>query len=555
MIKSPLHILIAEDEISHSTAIQRRLENVFPKARIQVVASISEYQASIAGSTPSLAIIDLNLPDGRTFDLLTAPAVDAPFPVIIMTSFGSEQLAVDAIKAGALDYIVKSPESFASIDRTIGHALREWKLIQEKKLSQEQLRESERFFRATLDALSAHIAILDDSGTIISVNRAWRKFSRNNGAGDNLNEGINYLTVCDGTHSPSCAGGAEMAEGIRAIIRGDREEFYLEYPCHSPNEQRWFHAKATNFSGDLSKKVVVAHENITERKLAEIELQEHEKELDQALKELKEAQARVVQQEKMASIGQLAAGVAHEINNPMGYITSNLNSLGKYAEKLAQYIELQEQTLERCADEFTKSLLAEMKGHIKLDFMMKDFRNLIAESREGSTRVSKIVQDLKSFSRAEGDEAIASDLNACIESTINVVHNEIKYVAELQLHLGEIPAVVCRPQQIGQVVMNLLVNAAHSISENGVITLTTKQVDDAVEISVADNGSGISPENMQKIFEPFFTTKESGKGTGLGLAISCDIIRKHGGELLVQSELGKGSTFIIRLPIKPEIGA
>lgn len=547
-----LHILIVEDDLSHSTLIQRRLEKKYPTARIQVVGCIEAYRDSIATALPTVAIIDLNLPDGRTLDLLTAPAGDALFPVIIMTSFGSEQVAVDAIKAGAFDYIVKSAEAFASIDRTVEHVLREWKLVQDRKTSQQELRESERFLRSTLDALSAHIAILDASGTIISVNRTWLEFARENGAGSNVNEGANYLAVCDGAHGPASEGAAEMAEGIRAIIRGDRDEFHLEYPCHSPDEQRWFHAKATNFTGTLNRRVVVSHENITERKLAEIEIREHDIELARTLQELKEAQARVVQQEKMASIGQLAAGVAHEINNPMGYITSNMNSLGKYIEKLAQFIETQEQAIARCADEAAKASLANLKRQMKLDFVMKDLRNLIAESLEGSKRVSKIVQDLKSFSRAESNEAIPSDLNRCIESTLNVVRNEIKYVAELRLELGDIPAVVCRPQQIGQVVMNLLVNAAHSISENGVITLATKQMKDMVEISVTDNGCGITPENLEKICEPFFTTKEAGKGTGLGLAISCDIIRKHGGDLQVQSEIGKGSTFIVRLPIVPE---
>lgn len=184
---------------------------------------------------------------------------------------------------------------------------------------------------------------------------------------------------------------------------------------------------------------------------------------------------------------------------------------------------------------------------------MKDFRELIAESLEGSKRVSKIVQDLKSFSRAEGNEAIIVDLNECIRSTLNVVRNEIKYVAELDIRLGDIPPVVCWPQQIGQVVMNLLVNAAHSISGNGLITLATTQVEDTIEICVTDSGCGISPENMTKIFEPFFTTKEAGKGTGLGLAISADIVRKHGGELLVRSEVGKGTIFTVRLPVKGKV--
>jgi len=420
----------------------------------------------------------------------------------------------------------------------------------EKIRSQEVLCESELFFRATLDALSAHIAILDDGGVIVSVNRAWLEFAGANSATGNVGVGSNYLAVCDAVTGPSSEGAAEMAGAIRALVRGDMIDYSLEYACHSPDEERWFIAKATRFAGSRSNQVVIAHENITKRKQAEIERETHESMLAQALGDLKEAQARVIQQEKMASVGQLAAGVAHEINNPMGYITSNMNVLWKYTEKLAQYIETLEQALEQCADQDTKKTLGELKRRIKLEYVMKDLWNLISESLEGSKRVSKIVNDLKSFSRAGGDEALPSNLNECIMSTINVVRNEIKYVAELDLRLGELPLVVCRSQQISQVVMNLLVNAAHAISDKGVITLATlyREPDNLVEISVSDTGCGIAPENLGKIFEPFFTTKEPGKGTGLGLAISYDIVRKHGGELLVSSAVGKGTTFTMRLP-------
>lgn len=397
-----LHILIAEDDASHATALRRQLQKDYPDGDISFVKSLREYALHISERTPTIALIDLNLSDGQSLGLLTSPASDGAFPIIIMTSYGSQQLAVDAIKAGALDYIVKSPDVFKSVSGIIEGTLREWKLLQEKKQMETQLRDS---------------------------------------------------------------------------------------------------------------------------------------------------QARIIQQEKMASIGQLAAGVAHEINNPMGYISSNMSSLGRYVEKLSQFIQVQEQVIEKCADQDTRSEVEMLKKQIKLDYILNDLRNLIAESLEGSQRVSKIVQDLKSFSREDKNEPTLSDLNDHIRSTINIVRNEIKYVAELNLQLGDIPPLLCHPQQIGQVVMNLLVNAAHAITEKGVITLTTSRVGNMIEVSVSDTGCGISQENIKKIFEPFFTTKAPGKGTGLGLAISLDIIRKHDGELLVQSEPGRGTTFTMRLPI------
>ena len=545
-----LHILIAEDDIAHAAAVQRNLQSYFPDALIKCVTGAGAFREQIALDTPQIALLDMYLADGNGIELLSSFSGDTPFPVIMMTSFGNEQVAVDSIKAGALAYIVKSPDAFESIGKTVENTLWEWKLLQEKKQGQGVLYESERFLRATLDALSAHISILDDSGVIVSVNRSWMEFAEANSATGNVSVGSSYLAVCDAATGPCSEGAAEMAGAIRALARGDMDAFSLEYACHSPGEERWFIAKATRFAGIRNNLVVVAHENITKRKLAERERETRESMLAQALGDLKDAQARVIQQEKMASVGQLAAGVAHEINNPMGYITSNMNVLWKYSEKLVQFIEALEQALEQCADQATKESLDGLKHQIKLEYVMKDLWNLISESLEGSKRVSKIVNDLKSFSRAGGDEALPSDLNECIMSTINVVRNEIKYVAELDLRLGELPLVVCRSQQISQVVMNLLVNAAHAISDKGVITLATlyREPDNLVEISVSDTGCGIAPENLGKIFEPFFTTKEPGKGTGLGLAISYDIVRKHGGELLVSSAVGKGTTFTMRLP-------
>lgn len=402
-----IHILIAEDDDAHASAIKRAFRASGITSEIAVASSLQEFRDCVSRQVPDVAIMDLNLPDGRAVEALTSPAEDGPFPILLMTSFSNEQVAVEAIKAGALDYIVKSPEAFNSMAITLERAMREWRLLQDKKQIEQQLKES---------------------------------------------------------------------------------------------------------------------------------------------------QAQVIQQEKMATIGLLAAGVAHEINNPIGFITSNLSSLGKYTDKLVQFIEFQGQALEKCADEATRSSFADMKQQIKLEYLITDLRELITESLDGSRRVSKIVQDLQNFSRVDSSEAVPCDLTETIMSTINMVRHEIKYVAELDLRLENLPRVTCQPQQIGQVVMNLLMNAAHSIQGKGLITLATSQVGDSVEICVTDNGCGISPEHLERIFEPFFTTKEAGRGTGLGLAISHDIVKRHGGELLVESTTDRGTTFTVRLPIDSKNG-
>ena len=403
-----------------------------------------------------------------------------------------------------------------------------WKVEERKRFELDLVHQS-ALLRSIIDSIPDLIFYKDTNSVYLGCNKAFEQFTGRPEQEQVGKTDFDFFDrkVADYFRQMDC----EMLAGGEA--RSNEE--WITYP---DGHQVLLDTLKTPFwgpDGTLLGLVGISRD-ISERKLAEAKL--------------KESQALIIQQEKMASIGQLAAGVAHEINNPMGYITSNMNSLWKYAEKLAQFIEIQEQTIERCADEASKASIVELKRQIKLDFVMKDFRDLIVESLEGSKRVSKIVQDLKSFSRAEGIDAIPADLNECIKTTLNVVKNEIKYVAELDICLGDIPLVVCRPQQISQVVMNLLVNAAHSISGKGLISLATTQVDESVEIRVTDTGCGISPENMEKIFEPFFTTKEAGKGTGLGLAISCDIVRKHGGELLVKSEVGIGTTFTVRLPVE-----
>lgn len=273
-------------------------------------------------------------------------------------------------------------------------------------------------------------------------------------------------------------------------------------------------------------------------------------ELEKAYAELKDAQLQIFQQEKMASIGQLAAGVAHEINNPMGFISSNLGTLNKYVDRLAEFIGAADLSMAACSGSAESDKLKEIRKRLKIDYVIDDSRQLIAESQDGAGRVRRIVQDLKSFSRVDQAECALVNLNEALETTINIAWNEIKYVATLNRDFGEIPHIKCFPQQLNQVFLNLLVNAAHAIGESqGAITVRTWDQDGSVYVSVSDSGCGIPDEIKQRIFEPFFTTKEVGKGTGLGLSISYDIVRKHGGEITVVSEPGLGSTFTVRLPI------
>jgi signal transduction histidine kinase len=180
---------------------------------------------------------------------------------------------------------------------------------------------------------------------------------------------------------------------------------------------------------------------------------------------------------------------------------------------------------------------------------MEDVTDLIGDCREGTDRIKKIVLDLKDFAHPGEDKIQTLDINNGLESTLNVANNEIKYKATVQKDFGEIPAIKGYPQQLNQVFMNILVNAAQAIEKKGEITIRTSQVDDQVEVRISDTGSGIPEENLQKIFDPFFTTKDVGKGTGLGMNIAYNIVKKHHGTIAVASQVGKGTTFTIRLPV------
>ena len=272
--------------------------------------------------------------------------------------------------------------------------------------------------------------------------------------------------------------------------------------------------------------------------------------LEKAYAELQQTQSQVLQQEKMASIGQLAAGVAHEINNPMGFISSNLSSLGKYMEKISAFNAALLEAVESTGDRESLDKLNDLRKKMKIDYILGDISGLLAESHDGAERVRRIVQDLKSFSHVDDVQCKPFSVNECLTSTLNMARNEIKYIADVEQEYDQdLPLLNCYPQQLNQVFMNILVNAAHAMESRGVISIKTMHEADSIVVRISDTGKGISPENINRIFEPFFTTKEVGKGTGLGLSISYDIIKKHGGVITVESEPGVGSTFIIRLPL------
>jgi PAS domain S-box-containing protein len=314
----------------------------------------------------------------------------------------------------------------------------------------------------------------------------------------------------------------------------------------------WVTITAVRSSTDVLTHYVVTLTDVTERKRLESEMAQRIEELKTLNDRLEEAQTQLLQAEKLAAVGQLAAGIAHEINNPIGFVNSNLGTLKKYVTTLLQVIDVCRPLTDACPREHPTLLEAnQFCQTVDLAFIRDDALSLLDESRGGLERVTRIVADLKDFSRVGESTWQPADVHQCLDSTLNVVLSEINGKATVIKEYGVLPDIMCMPFQLNQVFMNLLVNAAHAIKECGTITLRTGCGGEMVWVEVEDNGAGIPPEYMKRIFEPFFTTKQVGAGTGLGLSVSYGIVQRHRGRIEVRSELDKGTVFRVILPISP----
>jgi len=345
---------------------------------------------------------------------------------------------------------------------------------------------------------------------------------------------------------------------VEHCFKEDRKTYYQEVRLYPIFNERFEVKQVIEYSFDITKR----KEADEELKVFNQALKENEKKLkemyanlEKAHKDLELAQTQLVQSEKLASIGQLAAGIAHEINNPTAFIYSNMATFGKYLDALTVLFKAQE-GLKQSIDEKNikdivdaKERFCEVEKKIDPDFILKDTHSLLKETKSGLERIKNIVANLRTFSRQATDSRIKDNINGIIDGIINIVFNQIKDKAEIHRRYGDIPLVSCNTPQIGQVFMNLLMNASQAIDKKGHIWIRTYRKDKFVYIEVEDSGKGIPEDIRTKIFDPFFTTKPVGKGVGLGLSISYDIVKKHGGEIFLESQVGKGSKFIVSLPV------
>jgi signal transduction histidine kinase len=300
--------------------------------------------------------------------------------------------------------------------------------------------------------------------------------------------------------------------------------------------------------------------DISERKHAQDLLQDKNRELEESIAserdahaKLKETQTALVQSEKLAGLGQMVAGVAHEINNPLAFVSNNVAVLERDAAAMCEMLRLyanSDPLLAEQRPELAKQL-RDLSERIDLAYTLSNVKELTARSREGLRRIQQIVMDLRDFARLDQAAVHDADLNAGIESTVNIITGLAKKKRiTIERKLENIPLITCQPAKINQVVMNLLSNAIDACDEGGTVTIHTSTCDQKVNIEVADTGHGIDPAIRQRIFDPFFTTKPPGAGTGLGLSISYGIIQEHGGRIDLKSTPGEGATFVISLPIK-----
>jgi len=427
------------------------------------------------------------------------------------------------------------------------------------------LRESEGRFKELADILPALIWISNAEGKRIFVNQQFLQFTGLE-MSECMNGGCSKLVHTDDR---------EALQAVYEQVKATHEAIETEYRLkHKNGVEHWIletvvprKRKNGEVSGYMGCGIDISKQKQVEKSLEETVairttllqktnqvLKKEKEEQVELNSQLKETQGHLVQSEKMASIGQLAAGVAHEINNPLGYIYSNLNTLKNYLSDLEQVAAIAEKMADDLpADNTLATDFKQLKQDLDLEFLQEDLQDLVNESIEGATRAKKIVQDLRDFSRIDKQEREIFDVEEGISATLNIVHNELKYKADIVKEYGGIKPFECVGAQLNQVFMNLLVNAAHAIEDFGKITVRTGyENEDYAWVEIEDTGKGIPDNVKSKIFDPFFTTKPVGKGTGLGLSLSYKIIQDHQGRVEVDSEVGKGTKFRVYLPINPK---
>lgn len=566
-----MDIIVAEDEFVSRNLLKEILEMM--GHNVLVAEDGLQAWEFYQKNNIKMVIIDLMMPklDGLALCKKIRDFEENGFTyTIVLTAQSKKEDLVELFKGVADDFISK-PYSREEIRARVMTGERILRLEDEHKNFQNILIESRNKLRIVFDCLHEKIVALDDKLNIISTNQAFIKDAApifSNIVGKpffNDDEGSNAFSYSD-----------RIKSLVKNVFNSGEPGYYLDKKDNGDGEIKYEQINCLPIKNDAGKvyQVVFVAQDITEdrQKSQQIEVLNRElketynqikaknEKLERTLEQLKETQAQMLQSEKMATIGQIAAGVAHEINNPTGFVSSNIGTLKGYQSDLIALIKKYRRLIsdlktmvakKKLSSSFAEQIeeIVRLETEIDIDFIQGDILDLIQECSDGIERIKKIISDLKDFAHPAEDERKEADINKGIESTFNFVNYELKYKAKVTKDYGQLPIIKCYPQQLNQVFMNMLVNAAQAMEKTGEIKVKTRHVEDNIEITISDNGPGIPEKSLAKIFDPFFTTKDVGKGTGLGLHIAKDIVKKHNGTINVESKIGEGTTFTIQIPV------
>ncbi len=563
-------VLIVDDDQSIVDVLQQALDFKGYNTRI-AIDSEKAFEIFQKEGDFDVVVTDLMMPKLSGTQLLEKiKQADPNCEVIVLTGFGSSDTAIEALQAGAHDYIKKPTnieELYISVEKAIekrklklqnlNYQLDLERLVEERS---SELLKTQEFLHSVLESSTEYFIIATDTSGLITLfnSGAERLFGYDRSEVEGK-KSILYLSGMkeeDGQFKMEDFLKGSIVNEAKSIISRDNKEISISMtvtPIQNSEDEItgyiWIGKDITErltLEGQLKEHTENLEKRVEERTA---ELLEQNKALEETFERLKETQVQLLQANKMTSLGQLAAGVAHEINNPIGFINSNLNTLKKYIHNIEEYLHASDRILNNGGPDVIGEQ-ARLRKVKKIDFILDDIAAVIGESLEGTDRVKSIVQELKDFSYQDQDEKVPYDLNKGLKSTMNIVWNELKNKVEVIEDFGDVPIFKCYRQQVNQVFMNLLLNAAQAIEDRGTITVRTYADDKTIYTEISDTGNGISKQNIARIFEPFFTTKNIGEGTGLGLSISYRIIEKHGGTIEVESKEREGSTFRVKLPIK-----
>jgi PAS domain S-box-containing protein len=542
MSESVIRVLLIEGDAGQAKLVKEMLSSI-ARCRFEVrdCAGIDGAVELLKERRWDVALFDLRHSDvsPRT-GVRRLREVDRAMPVVLLCGSETEALADALVEEGAHDYLAEEVLGSRTLARMLRHAA-------DRRRNEEELRRERDLLRTLIDNLPDHIYVKDVHSGFLLNNAAHLKF-----LGASSQEQV--LGKTDKDVFPPGVGDVFYAEEQEIIRTGEALISREERNVDAGGNEHWVTSTKVPWR-DASGRIlglVGLSRDITRRKNNEQKLRDQNTRLEEALEKLKQAQSHLVQSEKLAGLGQMVAGIAHEMNNPLSFAGNNVAVAQRDLLAVCDLIRLYRQgdaTLRKHQPELMDQIIR-TDERIDIDYTVSSLQELMQRSREGIDRIRQIVRDLCDFARLDTSDLQDADLNDGIRAMLNIVGGAARNKGiDIEPSLERIPLVPCYPAKINQAVLNLLSNAIDACSSGGKVTVRTAAGPRYVEIVVSDNGSGIDPTIQERVFDPFFTTKPPGKGTGLGLSISYGVVRAHGGDISFASTPGHGATFTVKLPV------